>query len=153
MEITTFIFNYVDKTVKDEDLKQEIFVKMLEKLESPTFENEEQERNWASAFIANHLKVSQRNVLNRARLMEDNDVTIRDLYGYNEAVDDPLDIVIAAEHEAEIFGGMSDLEKDIYGRYNKGQDYKEIAWQLGMNEAAVRKHMSRIRGKFNGKNE
>jgi len=70
----------------------------------------------------------------------------------HESAPDPLDSLLAEELEDEILGGLSDLEKDIYARViGNGVTYKEVSRELGMSEEAVRKHVSRIKGKFNGK--
>lgn len=153
MEITPRMFEYVEDTVKILDMRQDIFVKILEKQDGPTFDTWELERNWLSSFIANHIKVTGRNETNRKVLMEDNEGLIRDIYGYDGESADPADIVVAEELEAEFLKGLTELEKDIYAMVI-GADicsYKEAAEILAMSTIALRKHVSRIKGKLNGK--
>ncbi len=151
MEITQALIEAVEARFTG-DFKQDLYVKLLElEGELPQFETIIDLHKWLSSLAMNQYGNNAWKDHNRDRLMEENDSDIRNLYGYDDAVADPLDIVLAAELEEEILSGLSDLELDIYGRYNKGQGYQEIAWDLKMKEAAVRKHMSRIKGKFNGK--
>jgi len=114
--------------------------------------DEDHMQNIISAFIAGLRKNNNSKALNRDRLMLENESNIRNLYGYNDVAADPLDTVIAEELEDEILGNLSDLEKDIYARViGNGVPYKDVAEELSMSEEAVRKHVSRIKRKFNGK--
>ena len=151
MELTKTIVEYIEKTVKDDDIKQDLYTKLLEKEQPPAFETPELERNYISVWIGNKIFTNKKTAQNRARLEAENEDTIRNLYGYNDVADDPLDILIVDEATDRLLSDLSELEKDIYGRVQNGLSYEMIGEELGMTYKAVQVTMSRIKGKFYGK--
>lgn len=153
MEITPVIYDYINKTVKDTDLKQDVFVSLLEKADVPEFETPQLLRNWLSVFISNRVKTERNTVANRDRIMEENGNFIRDIYGSNGESADPMELAIAEELEAELLGSLTELEKDIYGMVIAADlcSYAEAAKILLISEVALRQHVTRIKRKFNGK--
>lgn len=113
------------------------------------------EDNKLSAYVGkainNTCKALCRDTSRRMELRKANDDLIRGTYGYNTTVPDPADIYEASELEKELLGDMSDIEQSIFIQViGKGVSYKKTAEELGMKEEAVRKHVSRIKKKFNG---
>ena len=134
------------------DFKQDLYVKILEfEDELPKLDSDEDIHKWLSKIAINqHLNTSWKKY-NRAFLRDEHDSDIRDTFGYNDVADDPLDIVLAKELETDLLSSLSELEVDIYARVlGNGVTYKDVATELNMSEEAVRKHVSRIKRKFNG---
>ena len=152
MNITEQVLDYIESEFTG-DLRQDLYVKILELPgDIPTFEAPLDLEKWVSKIAGNLYKNDRWTENNRARILENNEEDIRDVYDYNSTADDPLDIVLADELRGQIMAGLSDLECDIFQRImGRNENYKEVATALSMTEEAVRKHMSRIKRKFNGK--
>ncbi len=151
-KLTQAVIDFVEQKHFDEDIAQDFYVKWMEhNLDIDAVEDSDHLTNILNGFLYGLLKNELSKTKNRNRLIAERAGDIANLYGYNNTADDPLDIIVAEELEAEILSSMSDLEQDIYGRYQNGQGYPQIARDLIISEVAARKHMSRIKGKFNGK--
>lgn len=135
------------------DLLQDLTLKLLELPgDAPEFETQLDLEKWVAKIAGNLYKNDKWKEDNRARILEANEEDIRDVYDYNSSAADPLDMIVAEELENELLGNLSDLEKEIYTLVlGQGVPYKAVALKLHMSEAAVRKHVSRIKAKFNGK--
>ena len=153
MEITPQMYEYVERTVKNNDMQQDIFVKILEKQDGPSFDTWELQRNWLSAFISNHIRVTGRDSVNRDRLMDENDSLIRDIYGYDGESADPQELVIAEQRESKLLSTLTEMEKDVYGMVVAADicTYPEAAEVLNISVNAVYQHVNRIKRKFNAK--
>lgn len=151
MKITTQITEVVENRFAG-DFKQDLYIKILELVgETPTFETNEDINKWLSSLASNQYRNDTFQDGNRLRLMEENEDTIRNLYGYNDVADDPLDILLADGLEDSILKGLSELETDIYSRVQNGLSYEAIGEEFGMTYKAVQVTMSRIKGKFHAK--
>jgi len=148
MYVTTQIMNAVEDRFEG-DFKQDLYIKIMELEDDKAFETDEDLQKWLSTLAKNQYGNDTWVEQNRQRLMEENDSTIRDTYGYNDTAADPLDIILAEELEDTMLASLSDLEMDIYARVlGNGVPYKDVAKELDMSEEAVRKHVSRIKRKF-----
>lgn len=147
MNITTIITEAIESRFTG-DFKQDLYIRILDLSEETTFESTEDLGKWLSKLAINQYGNDRWKESNRTRLMEENDTEIRNLYGYNDTVDDPLDIILANEFEDKVLKSLSSLEKDIYGLYQQGESYLMISEALKMSQVAIRKHVSRIKRKF-----
>lgn len=152
MEITTTIHEYIDSLVPAGDFQQDLFVHLLE-IDAPEFETKDDCEKWINIVIKNLKGNTLHKEYNRAKLMEENEDFIRDIYGYNNQAEDPMEILQAEELETELLGSLTELEKDIYGMVIAANlcTYKEAAEVLHITDGALRQHITRIRRKFNGK--
>ena len=132
------------------DFRQDLAVQVLSNLDDlPKFETDEDLNKYLSKMASNQSGNDTWTRRNRERIMEENSEEIKQTYGYNNTADDPLDVLLADELEDELTGSLSDIEKDIYTRVlAQGEPYRDVATELGMTEAAVRKHVSRIKQRF-----
>lgn len=150
MELTAPVLKYVAKVLPSGDFQQDVFVRLLS-IAAPEFETADDCEKWINIVIQNLRGNYKMKEFGRARLMEENDAEIRNMYGYDDTVDDPLDIILADEFEDRVLRSLSSLEKDIYGLYQSGESYPMISETLKMSQEAIRKHVSRIKVKFNVK--
>ena len=149
-ELTQEVIDLVSRINLDDDIKQDFYVKWLE-AEERTF-SEGDLKKFIGAVLFNILRNNWDQHKNRERLLTENEATIRSIFGYDASGDDPLDVLMAMELANEILGGLSDLEQEIYiEALFEGSSYTDLAEKFNMTEEAVRKHVSRIKGKFNGK--
>ncbi len=92
-----------------------------------------------------------RDVKHRMELRQANDDIIRGTYGYDGSSDAPEEMVIVESETVHIYNELSDIERQVFINVLTIQrTYKEASKELGISEEAVRKHVSRIKKKFNG---
>ena len=153
MQITDKIYQYVSDVTPSGDFQQDVFVHLLE-IDAPDFETDVDREKWINIVISNLGGNTYITKFRRQHLEIEHEAEIRETFGYDNVADDPLDILLAEELEAELLESLSELELDIYSRVlGNGVTYKDVAIELNMSEEAVRKHVSRIKRKFNGKED
>lgn len=147
MKITEEIINLVESMSKSEEFRQDVYVQLLEMPEPEDDDLKKYVSKVMKNMVGNRIWTQN----NRRRLEEEHENEIAEWSGVVGVAPDPLDSLIAEELEGELIGDLSDIEKDVYGLVIAGdQDYTEAAKMLEISYDSLRKHVSRIKKKFNG---
>jgi DNA-directed RNA polymerase specialized sigma24 family protein len=148
MDITKDILEYCEKQNWDEDLRQEVYVKLLEQEEEVLFPRTFIQTTYKNIW-QNHRRIEER----RVELVRENEEEIRNNFGLPKEgkAHDPLDVLIGMEEVSERLDNLSPLLRDTVERvYLDGKTPEEVAKEDVEEVAAVYKRISRAKKLLQG---
>lgn len=150
--ITEQIIAIVTRMKGDEDIKQDLYVKILERENELVFIDDNHARNFLSLMYY-HLWHNKKWVEdNRARLREENEDTIRALYTNNqETIHNPLNVLMSQQ---EIVGKLKHLSPLLRQTLEKlsimGHSAERIAKEEGTSPNVVYQRIHQARKLLEG---
>lgn len=147
MDITPHMIKYCEKHFKDDDLRQDLYVKLLE-MDEP----DEWDDNWLTRMYTN-LRIDQRRKEMRRReiLTEFRDLVASSTTGHTGVAPDPADVL---EHEEEMnqrLEELSDMQLNTLNElYFEGLTPEELAEKEGVARNAIDQRVHNIKKALKG---
>lgn len=156
MELTQDIIEVVEKATPDEDIRQDFYAQWLSLEDTPDMNDKNHLHNYIRQTLwwrrQNQINTEQ----NHARLIAENEQTIRDLYTDNtEYADDPSDLIEHEQQVQQFVDELSDTNRRTFTSLNlDGLTPEEHAEEEGVARNAIDQRVHNIKKlvkeKFNG---
>lgn len=132
MEVTNKMIEYCEAQPWDDDLRQEVYLKVLEAEEADV------NTAWLSRIYTNLFLNTLRDITRRHDLRTDHSEEIVDLMGLGDTDNDPMDRLIAHETVQENLDSLSPLLRDaVQAIAIEGRDVAKFAKEEGVGERAI----------------
>ena len=149
MKITTTIRERVEKIVRDEDWRQDIYLKLLE-MPEPT---EAPSHGQLTIMYRNLLIDSDRVRRRREEILEENNSDVACALGFGTQADDPAEVLQLKEKIVERLLSLSELQKRTLERlFLDGLTPEELAAEEGVERNAIDQRVHTIKTQLRGLN-
>ncbi|WP_053075107.1 sigma-70 family RNA polymerase sigma factor [Ornithinibacillus californiensis] len=147
-EIKRLVFAYVKNSADTDDVTQEVFVTIYQKLN--TFQGNSSLKSWIYSIAINKCKDYLRSWHSRNKRLREKLITSSHTMKQEEIT--PEELALEKDHSSELLKTVMDLpikyREVIILFYFKDLSTKEISQVLDMNEATVRTRLNRGRDKL-----
>ena len=145
MELSKTLISIIEKHSLPEDLKQDLYVQLLE-TDDVEFEEPEDVFRFVNAYLHNLRKNSAKVEANRERLRVENEETIRENIHPGAYADDPLDELIAVEEFDNKLDALSPLlRRTAEDLLLEGMTPEQLAESEGTTANVVYQRIFRIK--------